>query len=119
MTVIELAAELAVEVEVVEQAVIANGFSTDDSFDARQKHLISAYVDYLIAMEDAREQRIAFKYTDGEESVDKTGVYDQYRRYALDLLGAWREAKRQYDDEMDGGSESFFMVRPRDRRIGG
>lgn len=108
----ELSAELGLEAKVLDSAILANGFSSDDDFDAPKQNLVNMYADYLIAMEDAKEQRLAFKYMDGEESVDKSKVYEQYRRYAIDLLNLWRDQKKAYDDSFSG-KDSFFSLRTR------
>lgn len=112
MTFNELQSELGIEKDKLEIAVTTNGFSIDSDIDARQKGLIVMYIDYLTAQEDAREARKAFKYLDGEESVDKSKVFDQYRRYAMDLYNAWNSAKRDYDEDMSG-SGSYFTIRKR------
>lgn len=108
----ELTTELGVDKAVVKKAVQANGFPTDGTFEGEQTHLITLYVDYLEAMDEAKEQRRAFKYTDGEESVDKSKIYDQFRRHAMDLFSAWSSAKRDYDNSQKG-LDSFFTIRSR------
>lgn len=108
----KLAYELAVDESVVSRAIHANGFSIDADFDSEQENLIRMYVDYLIALEDAKEARLAFKYADGEESVDKSRIFDQYRKYANDLKDAWEDVKKAYDKSL-GGKGSFFTIRTR------
>lgn len=112
MNIDELIEEYGVERQVAVKAVRANGFQVDATFDGDQYHLITLYLDYLEAMDEAKEQRRAFKYTDGEESVDKSGVYDKFRRYAMDLFSAWTSAKRDYDNA-NRGLDSFYTVRGR------
>lgn len=41
-----------------------------------------------------------FRYTDGEETVDKTGVFDKYTKLA-------RDARRQYNVQIRGGYGAF------------
>lgn len=112
-TVIEnITAELSTSSSIVEKAINANGFFTLTELDAEEINLVEMYAEYLIAMEDVKEQRRAFKYTDGEESVDKSNSFDQYRRYANDLLGMYNSARRAYDDAKSGAN-SFFTIRGR------
>lgn len=112
MNVDSLAIELSVDKAIVERAVLTNGFSIDTDFDNRQANLIRMYVDYLQALEDARQARVAFKYADGEEAVDKSRVFDQYRKFANDLKDSWEEAKKAYDKDLVGKG-SFFTIRNR------
>lgn len=114
MTLDELIASIDAEEEKIVKAIIANDFSLDSGteYDEKKVSLVEAYVDYLVAREEAKEVRIAFKYTDGEESVDKSGIYDQYRRYANDMLAHWRDMKNAYD-KRNAGLTSFFTVRKR------
>ncbi|UBH21878.1 hypothetical protein LAU42_08870 [Macrococcus armenti] len=112
MDVQALATKLEVEQSIVERAVLANGFSIDLDYTTPQENLITMYTEYLLAKEDEKNARLAFKYQDGEESVDKSEIYDQYRKYANDLRRDWSEAKALYDDEFSG-SHSFFTIRKR------
>lgn len=112
MTINEIVEKYSLDREQVTDAVLSNGFSTSADLDERQVHLVRQYVDYLEALADAKEQRIAFKYVDGEESVDKSDVFNQYRRHANDLYAKWSDSKRLYDRELNGKS-SYFTVRKR------
>lgn len=96
MTIEELAAKLGVEESIAARAVVANGFSIDDVNDANQ-HLVEMHTEYLTAVKEADDVKNNFKYSDGEESVDKTKVYDNYRKHYQDLLSAWKDAKELYD----------------------
>lgn len=110
----ELVEKLGVDSEIVVEAINANGFFDLMEFTAQEVYLLKTYIDYLIAMEDVKEAQHAFKYTDGEESVDKSNVYDQVRRTANDLSGKWRAAKSAYDAKTSG-TKSFFTLRKRAR----
>lgn len=110
----ELVEKLGVDGGIVEDAINANGFFDKKEFSAQEVYLLRLYVDYLAAMEDVKDAQYAFKYTDGEESVDKSKVYDQVRRTANDLLTIWRNAKSDYDAK-DSGTKSFFTMRKRAR----
>ena len=110
----ELVEKLGVDGEIVEEAINANGFFDKEEFNAQEVYLLRLYVDYLAALEDVKVAQHSFKYTDGEESVDKSNVYDQVRRTANDLMGKWRQAKTDYDAK-DSGTKSFFTLRKRAR----
>lgn len=112
MNIEDIVESYGIERVVAEKAVLANGFPLDGDFEGEEYHLITLYLDYLEAMEDSKEARRSFQYTDGEESVNKSKVYDQYRRYAMDLFGAWSSAKRDYD-QSKRGLDSFFTIRGR------
>ncbi|WP_332606866.1 hypothetical protein [Bacillus spizizenii] len=45
-----------------------------------------------------------FSYVDGEESVDKTNIFENYMKLA-------NEARRQYRKHKRGGTGQFFMNR--------
>lgn len=112
-TIIEgIAAEIGVDRSIVEKAVKANGFFDKSTLDAEEENLVALYAEYLEAMVDVKEQRRAFKYTDGEESIDKSNAFDQYRRYANDLFSMYTSARRAYDDARSG-TQSFFKIRGR------
>lgn len=110
----ELVEKLGVDSEIVEEAINANGFFDFTEFTAQEVYLLKTYIDYLAALELVKESQEYFKYTDGEESVDKSKVYDQVRRTANDLLTIWRNAKSDYDAK-DSGTKSFFTMRKRAR----
>ena len=110
----ELVEKLGVDSEIVEEAINANGFFDFTEFTAQEVYLLKTYIDYLVALELVKESQEYFKYTDGEESVDKSKVYDQVRRTANDLLTIWRNAKSDYDAK-DSGTKSFFTMRKRAR----
>lgn len=110
----ELVEKLGVDGEIVEEAINANGFFDKKEFSAQEVYLLRLYVDYLAALEDVKDAQHAFRYTDGEESVDKSNVYDQVRRTANDVMGKWRQAKADYDAK-DSGTNSFFTLRKRAR----
>lgn len=113
MTIDTLATELNVEKNIVVQAVISNGFSLDsEDYTEYQKYLIQLYTDYLQAMIELKSVRNAFKYTDGEESVDKSNVYEQHRKYAQDLFDLWKNAKDDFDKNTNNSS-SFYTFRRR------
>lgn len=110
----KLVEKLGVDSEIVEQAIGANDFFNKTEFTPEEVYLLRTYSKYLLALEDVEEAKNAFKYTDGEESVDKSNVYDQVRRTANDLLGTWRQARSSYDAK-SSGTRSFATIRRRAR----
>lgn len=112
MTIAELAAKYGVESTVVEQAVTANGF-TISQVDDSNEYLVAKYIDYLKAVEEAKEVRDYFKYSDGEESVDKSRIYDNYRKHYNDLLAVWKDAKELYDRSIATSEHSAYHQRKR------
>ncbi len=97
----------------VKRALKANDLSDDlDTLDPELEHLIDLYIQYLKARDKSIETLDGFKYTDGEESVDKSGVYDKHRRFYSDLYNAWRSARQDYKrDLLNNGS--FYKIRKR------
>lgn len=108
----DLAILYDVSEEVVERSFKANDVpANSERIDPEIENLVALYVDYLTALSDAKESREYFKYTDGEESVDKSKVYDNYRRYAQDVYNAWRSARSEYRQQMRQGG--FYKLRKR------
>lgn len=109
-----LSTELEASEPIITAAIAANGFFDKVEFDPQEMYLLRTYIEYLDALELVKESQEYFKYTDGEESVDKSKVYDQVRRTANDLLTIWRNAKTEYDAK-SSGTKSFFTMRKRAR----
>ena len=112
MTVEELATEIGADVQEVRKALTANGFSIED-ITTKNMYLVEMYVRYLIAKNEAEEVRNSFRFQDGEEQVDKSRVYDNYRRHYLDLLADWQDAFERYSDSINELSNNSFHLRKR------
>lgn len=112
MTIEELAEEFGVEVREVRKAITANGFAISEVSE-NSKHLIELYLDYLKAETEASEMRDAFKYQDGEEQVDKSKVYENYRKHYMDLYDKWQRAKQDFLDSRSKDEGSSFHLRKR------
>src|SRR5699024_8152798 len=97
MTIEELAEEFGVEVREVRKALTAKGFAISEVSE-NSKRLIELYLDYLEAETEASEMRDAFKYQDCEEQVDKSKVYENYRKHYMDLYDKWQRAKQDFLD---------------------
>lgn len=112
MTVEELAEEYGVEVREITKALAANGFSINEVTQS-SKFLMELYIDYLKAEQEAASVRNSFKYQDGEEQVDKSKVYENYRKYYVDLYDKWMRAKQDYADSRSKDEGSSFHLRKR------
>jgi len=112
MTIEELAIRYEVDESMVARAIVANGFTPSD-VDESNEYLVKMHVEYLIAMKEADEVRNSFSYQDGEESVNKSSVYDNYRRHFKDLETAWKEAKNLYDRSKHEEAFGNFHIRRR------
>lgn len=112
MTINELVEKYSVEEAIVSRAIVANGFTITDIDDSNE-YLVAMYIDYLVAEESAKKARDAFRYTDGEETVDKSKVFENYRRHYMDLFNVWKDAKKIYDNSIWRPDNSAFHVRKR------
>lgn len=108
MTVEELVAKYGSDESTVLRSVTSNGL-TIEQVDASNEHLVQMYVEYLEARKEADAVRDNFKYQDGEESVDKTKVYDNYRKHYQDLFNAWKESKEMYDRSASSEHSRYYQ----------
>lgn len=108
----DLATEIGADVREVRKALTANGFSIEE-ITTKNKYLVEMYISYLVAKDEAEEVRNSFRFQDGEEQVDKSRVYDNYRRHYLDLLADWQDAFERYSDSINELSNNSFHLRKR------
>lgn len=108
----DLAQMYNVEISVIHRAISENGF-TPTEITEKNEYLIGMYVDYLKALKDAEAFKDTFRYQDGEEMVDKSGVYDNYRRHYMDLLQTWEKSKALYDRNTHQSEFGNFHIRQR------
>jgi hypothetical protein len=91
-----------------EEAMLAHGFSSSDDVPSDEATLILLYAQ----AEGARQIAVAtahyFSYTDGEESVDKSMISEQYRKLAKDL-------REEYERKKSEGAVSVYFMRRIDR----
>lgn len=113
MNINEIAEMLEVDEAVVRESVQANGFSTTKSYDEGEEYLIKMHVSYTMAFKEAENLRNSFKYQDGEEQVDKSKVYDNYRKHYQDLYDRWQRAKQDFLDSRSKDEGSAFHLRKR------
>lgn len=93
-------------------AMAEHGFEPDEDVPTEFVTLILLYAEAdgagLIALQTA----YYFSYKDGEESVDKRGVSEQYRKVATEL---WKKYERKRADSGLIGATRFSIMRRPDR----
>ena len=71
--------------ELIEDAMRAHGYAPSDSVKEGEVNLVLLYAQSEGAYQIAFSVAHYFRFSDGEESVDKSMVADNYRRLARDL----------------------------------
>lgn len=91
--------------DLIDESLIAHGVSPTSSEDIpdRKVTLVMLYAQSEGAWTIAISVAHYFKYTDGEESVDKSMLADSYRKLA-------RELRRDYEREEKKDIVSYFKV---------
>jgi len=79
--------------ELVEDAMRAHGYAPSDSVKSDEINLILLYAQYQGAWQIAVGTAHYFSFTDGEETVDKTKISENYRKLAKDLQNDYEEEK--------------------------
>src|SRR5699024_9929657 len=74
-------------------AMRTHGYAPSDSVKPDEVNLVLLYAQYNGAWQIAFSVAHYFKFTDGEESVDKSMVADNYRRLAKDLQDDYESEK--------------------------
>lgn len=92
--------------ELVEDALAEHGIAPTDSVPSDKVRLITLYAQMRGAWQIAFSVAHYFRFTDGEESVDKSMVADNYRRLAQNL-------QRDYDIENGRLSGNRFRTMTR------
>jgi GrpB-like predicted nucleotidyltransferase (UPF0157 family) len=91
-----------------EEAMLAHGYDSSATVPTDKETLI------LLAAQAEGAQQISiatahfFSYTDGEESIDKTMISEQYRKLAKDLRDQYARAKAE-------SSTAFHAIKRADR----
>jgi len=93
-------------IELVNDAMRAHGYAPTDSVTEKDVSLILLYAQKEGAWQIAFSVAHYFKFTDGEESVDKSMVADNYRRLARDL-------QEEYEREAGKVFGNNFRIMPR------
>lgn len=93
-------------------AMAEHDFDATDDVPTEYVNLILLYAEAdgagLISLQTA----YYFSYKDGEESVDKRGVSEQYRKVATEL---WKKYERKKADSGLAGATVFSVMRRADR----
>ena len=87
-------------------AMRTHGYAPSDSVKPDEVNLVLLYAQYNGAWQIAFSVAHYFRFTDGEESVDKSMVADNYRRLARDL-------QEEYDKENGKIFGSNFRIMKR------
>lgn len=97
----------------VKLAMVEHGFEAADDVPIEYVQLVLLYSEAdgagLISLQTA----YYFSYKDGEESVDKRGVSEQYRKVATEL---WKKYERKRSDSGLTGATRFTIIKRADRR---
>lgn len=93
-------------IEAVEDAARSLGLDPSDSVPAKYEQLILLKSQYETAWDIAFAVAHYFSYTDGEESVDKSMVSENYRKLAESL-------RKDYDEERWSINSSDFRIMKR------
>lgn len=115
MRITEITVKYNTTEEIVEEALLVSGFQVDYStdYEAKTVNLAGLYIRYLVMMNEANEAAYGFKYTDGEEGIDKTAVNDNMRRTAQMWYERWEAEMEKREIEQVKESTSGFHIRKR------
>lgn len=100
--------------DVIEESCTANGFNVEDKdqWTSQQVSLVVLYAKYINALDKAFDTASDFKFTDGDESIDKKQVSINYQDLATQLYDAWAKARAIYDASV----KSYFTIMTRPDR---
>lgn len=87
----------------VEDSKYVHGYTENQLIPAKDERLVALYAMKEVAMSVAFQSAHYFKFTDGEESIDKTRVAHNYRQLAKDYLN-------EYNREKAKSSGSMFRI---------
>ncbi len=92
--------------DLIKEAMQAHGYALEDSVSSDDITLVMLYAQVQAAWQIAFSVAHYFKFTDGEESVDKSMISDNYRKLASDL-------QADYDEEKGRKHKSSFRLMKR------
>lgn len=92
--------------ELIDDALQVHGLDPSATVPANKINLVLLFAQAEGAWRIALATAHYFQYTDGEESVNKSGVSEQYRRLATEL-------RKQYEAEKSKESGARFSVATR------
>jgi hypothetical protein len=91
-----------------EEAILAHGYNSTDDVPADRELLVLLYAQAEGAFQISLATAHYFQYTDGDESVNKATVSEQYRKLAQDLRG-------QYERNKAATTSTFRFLKRADR----
>lgn len=68
-----------------ERSMLEHGYMADDDVPDNQKLLVLLYAEWDGALQLSLQTAYYFEYTDGEETIDKAKISEQYRKVAVEL----------------------------------
>lgn len=89
-----------------------HGFEVDDDVPTEYVALIMLYAEADAAGVISMRTAYYFSYKDGEESVDKRAVSEQYRKIATEY---WKKYERKKSDSQLSGATRFSIAKRADR----
>jgi len=94
----------------IERSMLEHGFDANADVPRNQIMLVLLYAEWDGTLQIALKAAHYFEYKDGEETVDKRNVSEQYRNIAAEL---WRNYERKKAEGAGniGGSKVYFMSR--------
>ena len=98
-------------IELVNDAMQAHGYAPTDSVPQSEVNLVLLYAQTQGAWQIAFSVAHYFRFTDGEETVDKSMVADNYRQLARDLQADYDKEKGRLH------GSNFRIMRRFDRQI--
>lgn len=102
--------ELTDALEWIELSMNEHGFNAEDDVPPEMMSLILMYAEADGASQIALRTAYYFKFTDKDETVDKSAVPEQYRKLADALWKRYRQKKEEGVDGY-GGARTSFMRR--------
>lgn len=93
-------------------AMSEHGYAVEDDVPTEYVNLILLFAEADGAGVIALQTAYYFSYKDSEESVDKRGVSEQYRKVATEL---WKKYERKKSDSGISGATRFSIMRRADR----
>lgn len=98
--------------EWISLAMNEHGFATTANVPTAYITLIMLYAEADGTGNIALSTAYYFEYKDGEETVDKKGVSEQYRKIATEL---WKKYERKKADSGISGATRFVIAKRADR----
>ncbi|WP_141431908.1 hypothetical protein [Bacillus sp. 03113] len=89
-----------------EESMLAHGYQSTSTVPTDQETLILLYAQAEGLSQISLATAHYFKYTDGEEQVDKTMIPEQYRKLAKDIREEYERKK-----SVDSGASVRYMKR--------